>query len=50
VALPGGIGTMEELVEMMTWKQLGLHSKPVGLYNVNGYYNHFIDWVGLYIA
>ncbi len=45
VALPGGIGTMEELLEMMTWQQLGLHRKPVGLYNVNGYYDHYLEWV-----
>ena len=29
---------------MMTWKQLGLHDRPVGLFNVEGYYNHFLDW------
>ena len=39
IALPGGWGTMEELFEMLTWAQLGLHVKPVGLLNVNGYYN-----------
>ena len=39
ITLPGGWGTMEELFEMLTWAQLGLHSKPVGLLNVNGYYN-----------
>ncbi|MBA3828146.1 MAG: TIGR00730 family Rossman fold protein [Taibaiella sp.] len=36
--LPGGWGTMEEMFEMLTWAQMGLHSKPVGLLNVNGYY------------
>ena len=35
VALPGGIGTLEELVEMLTWAQLGLHGKPVGIVNVD---------------
>ncbi|KAG0491828.1 hypothetical protein HPP92_004871 [Vanilla planifolia] len=39
IALPGGYGTMEELMEMITWSQLGIHDKPVGLLNVDGYYN-----------
>ena len=39
VALPGGIGTLEELIETYTWSQLGLHAKPLGLLNVNGYYD-----------
>jgi uncharacterized protein (TIGR00730 family) len=39
VALPGGIGTLEELIEVFTWSQLGLHSKPLGVLNVNGYYD-----------
>jgi len=39
IALPGGYGTMEELLEMITWSQLGIHEKPVGLLNVDGYYN-----------
>jgi len=38
VALPGGMGTLEELAEMITWAQLGLHAKPVGLLDVAGYY------------
>ena len=42
IALPGGFGTMEEILEMLTWKQLGLHNKPIGILNVNGYYNHFL--------
>jgi hypothetical protein len=39
VALPGGIGTLEELIEMYTWSQLGLHAKPLGVLNVSGYYD-----------
>jgi len=38
VALPGGIGTLEELFEMYTWAQLGFHEKPVALLNVHGFY------------
>jgi uncharacterized protein (TIGR00730 family) len=38
VALPGGMGTLEELFEVYTWTQLGLHSKPLGLLDVRGYY------------
>nr|GMD56965.1 cytokinin riboside 5'-monophosphate phosphoribohydrolase LOG1-like [Ipomoea batatas] len=39
IALPGGYGTMEELLEVITWSQLGIHEKPVGLLNVDGYYD-----------
>ena len=39
IALPGGAGTLEELVEVYTWSQLGLHRKPMGVLNVNGYYD-----------
>ena len=46
IALPGGVGTMEELTEILTWSKLNLHSKPVALLNVEGYYDHFIQWVG----
>ncbi|KAK9142305.1 hypothetical protein Syun_011705 [Stephania yunnanensis] len=42
IALPGGYGTMEELLEIITWAQLGIHSKPVGLLNVDGYYNSLL--------
>jgi uncharacterized protein (TIGR00730 family) len=39
VALPGGIGTLEELIEIFTWEQLGLHTKPLGVINAAGYYD-----------
>ena len=39
IALPGGAGTLEELIEIYTWSQLGLHDKPMGVLNVNGYYD-----------
>src|SRR5580704_9072439 len=43
VALPGGIGTLEELVEQLTWQQLGRHSKPVLLANIDGFWQPFFD-------
>jgi uncharacterized protein (TIGR00730 family) len=45
IALPGGIGTLEELIEMLTWAQLGLHAKPCGLLNVAGYYDPLIAFL-----
>lgn len=45
IALPGGFGTMEELFEMITWAQLGLHRKPIGLLNINGFYDHLIAFI-----
>ncbi|RYD58616.1 MAG: TIGR00730 family Rossman fold protein [Sphingobacteriales bacterium] len=39
ITMPGGWGTMEEMFEMLTWGQLGMHQKPIGLYNINGYYD-----------
>jgi uncharacterized protein (TIGR00730 family) len=43
IALPGGFGTMEELFEMLTWGQLGLHRKPIGMLNVNGFYDALLE-------
>jgi uncharacterized protein (TIGR00730 family) len=43
VALPGGIGTFDELFEIITWKQLGLFTKPVVILNTNNYFHHFIE-------
>ena len=45
IALPGGIGTMEELFEAFTWQQLGIHRKPVGLLNVAGYYDALMTFL-----
>lgn len=39
ITLPGGFGTMEEMFEMLTWAQLGLHGKPIGILNIQGYYD-----------
>lgn len=45
VALPGGFGTLEEIVETLTWAQLGFHAKPCGLLNVRGYYDELLAFV-----
>ena len=45
IAMPGGMGTLEELFEMVTWAQLGIHAKPIGLYNVNGFWNGLLAFV-----
>jgi uncharacterized protein (TIGR00730 family) len=42
ITLPGGYGSMDELFEILSWAQLGLHQKPVGLLNVNGFYDHIL--------
>ena len=45
IALPGGFGTADELFEILTWRQLHLHDKPIGLLNVAGFFNPFLDWL-----
>lgn len=45
VALPGGLGTLDELFETLTWAQLGLHAKPVGLLDVDGYFDHLLAFL-----
>ena len=45
LALPGGIGTLEELFEVWTWRQLGYHDKPVGILNSAGYYDGLLDFL-----
>jgi uncharacterized protein (TIGR00730 family) len=45
VTLPGGAGTLEELFEVWTWAQLGLHSKPVALLDVDGYFTHLVEMI-----
>jgi len=45
IAMPGGIGTMEEFFEVLSWAQLGLHDKPCGLLNVSGYYDPLIQFL-----
>src|SRR6266850_6213346 len=45
IALPGGIGTMEEFFEVLSWAQLGIHNKPCGLLNVGGYYQHIVQFL-----
>jgi uncharacterized protein (TIGR00730 family) len=46
VALPGGWGTVEEFFEVLTWAQLGLHRKPCGLLNIQGYYDRLLSFTG----
>lgn len=50
VALPGGIGTLEEIFEVWTWAQLGMHRKPCAFYNVNGFYDPLLDMVKTMVA
>ena len=45
IALPGGVGTMEELFEVLSWSQLGIHSKPCGLLNATNYYDYLVKFL-----
>lgn len=50
VALPGGLGTLEELCEVSTWAQLGIHQKPVGVCNIAGYFDGFLQFLDHAVA
>ena len=50
LAIPGGYGTLEELFEIVTWKQLRLHAKPIGMLNVAGFFDPLLAWIDRAIA
>lgn len=50
IALPGGYGTLEELFEMLTWAQLSLHEKPIGILNIDGFYDELIAMIDKMVA
>lgn len=49
IALPGGFGTLEELFEMLTWAQLGLHKKPIAILNIDDFYNSLLDFIQIMV-
>ena len=50
IALPGGFGTLEELFEILTWVQLGLQNKPIGILNMDGYYDSLMNFIDTMIT
>ena len=50
IVLPGGFGTFEEMFEILTWAQLDIHRKPVGLLNISGYYNYLLNFMQYSVA
>jgi len=50
IALPGGFGTLEEILEIITWAQLGFHQKPIGLMNIDGFFNSLFDFFNLSVT
>ncbi|ODV74858.1 Log1p CYBJADRAFT_166645 [Cyberlindnera jadinii NRRL Y-1542] len=45
IAMPGGYGTLEEVMEVITWSQLGIHSKPIVFFNINGFYDGLLEFI-----
>ena len=50
ISMPGGFGTLEETIEMLTWTQLGIHEKPLGLLNVEGYFDRLCEFIDHMVA
>jgi uncharacterized protein (TIGR00730 family) len=50
LVFPGGMGTLDELFEITTWRQLGLHAKPIALMNINGYFDHLLKFLDHCVA